>query len=186
VVAVVRRGADTTAQAPVRLVLLLLTVMLAASASLGLDVILGTFVAGAIIRMLLPPDHEWFLARLDGIGYGFLIPVFFVVSGMGIDAQVLLHRLGTVLIVFALILLLRGGPVLVLFRHLDPRHRWQLGLFCATGPADHRRGDDRGGGGGPDDPGGTVDRGRGRDADGARAPGASAAARPPRPDLAGR
>lgn len=133
VVAVVRRGAHTTAQAPVRLVLLLLTVMLAASATLGLDVILGAFVAGAIIRMLLPPDHEWFMARLDGIGFGLLIPVFFVVSGMGIDPAVLVHKLGTVLFVFVSILLVRGGPVYLLFRHLPRRERRQLSLFTATG-----------------------------------------------------
>jgi Kef-type K+ transport system membrane component KefB len=133
VVAVIRRGADTTAQAPVRLMLLLLAVMLAASASLGLDVILGAFVAGGIIRMLLPPDHEEISARLDGVGYGFLIPVFFVVSGMGIDPAVLVHKPGTVLFVFVTILLVRGGPVYLLFRHLGARARVQLGLFSATG-----------------------------------------------------
>lgn len=133
VVEVIRRGADTTAQAPLRLVVLLLAVMLAASASLGLDVILGAFVAGAIIRMLLPPDHEEFLTRLDGVGYGFLIPVFFVVSGMGIDPAVFLEKPGTVLFVFVSILLVRGGPVYLLFRHLGRRERLQLGLFSATG-----------------------------------------------------
>ena len=134
VVAVVRRGADTTAQAPVRLVLLLLVVMLALSASLGLDVILGAFAAGAILRMLVAtPGHEAFLARLDGIGYGFLIPVFFVVSGMGIDVGVLLDRAGVTLVMFVSILVVRGVPVLLLFRHLPGRQRLQLGLFSATG-----------------------------------------------------
>jgi Kef-type K+ transport system membrane component KefB len=132
-VTVVRRGAETTAQAPVRLVLLLLVVMLAASASLGLDVILGAFVAGAIIRMLLPPDHGWIMARLDGIGFGLLIPVFFVVSGMAIDPDVLLHKLGTVVFVFVSILLVRGLPVWFLNRHLRGRERYQLSLFSATG-----------------------------------------------------
>jgi Kef-type K+ transport system membrane component KefB len=133
VVAVIRRGADTTAQAPVRLMVLMLTVMLAASATLGLDVILGAFVAGAIIRMLLPPDHEEFLTRLDGVGYGFLIPVFFVVSGMGIDPSVFVEKPGTVLFVFVSILLVRGGPVYLLFGHLPGRERLQLALFSATG-----------------------------------------------------
>ena len=131
--AVVRRGADTTAQAPLRLVLLLLAVMLAASAALGLDVILGAFVAGAIIRLLLPADHAWFLARLDGVGYGFLIPVFFVVSGMGIDAGVLVNRPGITLAVFVSILVVRGGSVYAVFRHLDGRPRLTLALFSATG-----------------------------------------------------
>jgi len=131
--AVVRRGSDTTAQAPLRLVLLLLAVMLAASTSLRLDVILGAFVAGAMIRMLLPADHAWFLARLDAVGYGFLIPVFFVVSGMGIDAGVLVDRLAITLFVFAGILLVRGGSVYAVFGHLDRRPRLTLGLFSATG-----------------------------------------------------
>jgi Kef-type K+ transport system membrane component KefB len=133
VVEVIRRGADTTAQAPVRLVVLLLAVMLAASASLGLDVILGAFVAGAIIRMLLPTHDEKLLARLDGVGYGFLIPVFFVVSGMGIDPSVFMEKPGTVLFVFLSILMVRGGSVYVLFGHLGRRERLELGLFSATG-----------------------------------------------------
>ena len=59
--------------------------MLLLSEAFGLDVILGAFLAGVIVRMLLPEDHDRFLARLDGIGFGLLIPVFFVVSGMAID-----------------------------------------------------------------------------------------------------
>lgn len=133
VVEVVRHGADTTAQAPVRLMVLMLAVMLAASASLGLDVILGAFVAGAIVRMLLPPEHEEFLGRLDGLGYGLLIPVFFVVSGMGIDPAVFVSKPGTVLFVFVSILLVRGGPVYLLFRYLPGRERLQLAMFSATG-----------------------------------------------------
>jgi len=133
IVDVIRRGADTTAQAPVRLMVLLLAVMLATSSSLGLDVILGAFVAGAIVRMLLPPDQEEALSRLDGVGYGFLIPVFFVVSGMGIDPAVFVERPGTVLFVFVSILLVRGGPVYLLNRRLPGRERLQLSLFSATG-----------------------------------------------------
>lgn len=133
IVDVIRRGADTTAQAPVRLMVLLLAVMLATSSSLGLDVILGAFVAGAIVRMLLPPDQEEALSRLDGVGYGFLIPVFFVVSGMGIDPAVFLEKPGTVLVMFVSILLVRGGPVYLLNRGLASRERIQLSLFSATG-----------------------------------------------------
>ncbi|WP_017935139.1 cation:proton antiporter [Nocardioides sp. Iso805N] len=133
IVEIVRLQADTTAQAPVRLVLLLLAVMLATSASFGLDVILGAFVAGAIIRMLLPPDHESVSSRLDAIGYGFLVPVFFVASGMAIDPAVILHDPGTVLFVFASILLIRGGSVMLLYRHLARRQLLTLGLFSATG-----------------------------------------------------
>jgi Kef-type K+ transport system membrane component KefB len=73
------------------------------------------------------------MARLDGIGFGLLIPVFFVVSGMAIDPDVLLHRLGTVIFVFVSILLVRGLPVWFLNRHLPGRERYRPSLFSATG-----------------------------------------------------
>jgi Kef-type K+ transport system membrane component KefB len=59
--------------------------------------------------------------------------VFFVVSGMGIDAGVLLHRLGVTLFVFVSILLVRGGSVYAMFRHLEQRSRLTLAIFSATG-----------------------------------------------------
>ena len=97
-------------------------------------------------------DHAWFLARLDGVGYGFLIPVFFVVSGHG-------HRRrragrtgsGVTLFVFASILLVRGGSVYAIFRHLGRRSRLTLAALQRHRSADHRRGDDGGGGVGSDD-----------------------------------
>ena len=114
--------------------MLLLAVMLATSASLGLDVILGAFVAGAIIRMLLPPDHERFLTRLDGIGYGFLIPVFFVVSGMGIDPAVLLEKPGHGAVRVHQHPAAAGRPgVSCCSGTSRSRERLQLGLFSATG-----------------------------------------------------
>ena len=93
-------------------------------------------MTGAIIRLLhaagrprLAPGEE-----LDGVGYGFLIPVFFVVSGMGIDSRrSWWTRFGVTLFVFVSILLIRGGSVYAMFRHLDGRSRLTLGLFSATG-----------------------------------------------------
>ena len=180
VIEVIRHGADTTAQAPLRLVVLLLAVMLAASASLGLDVILGAFVAGAIIRMLLPPDHEQFLARLDGVGYGFLIPVFFVVSGMGIDPAVFVEKPGTVLFVFISILLVRGrSGVSAVPAPPEPGAPPARPVQCHRS-ADHRRRHGGRGGLGPDVATRTVDRGRRGHAHGAGAADARRRDAPPR------
>ncbi len=132
-VEIVRHGAETTAQAPVRLVMLLLVSMLGLSAAFGLDIILGAFIAGATVRVLLPPEHETFMARLDGIAFGLLVPVFFVTSGMAIDFRVVLDRWGTVLILFLLIVVVRGLPVLLFFRHLPHGEPLRLALFSATG-----------------------------------------------------
>ncbi len=133
IVEVVRRGADTTAQAPLRLVVLLLVAMLALSTAFGLDLILGAFIAGATVRVLLPPDHGPFMARLDGLAFGLLVPLFFVTSGMAIDYRVVFDQVGLVMVLFAMIVVVRGLPVLVVFRHLPSPERQQLALFSATG-----------------------------------------------------
>ncbi|MGD9960168.1 cation:proton antiporter [Nocardioides sp.] len=133
VVEIVRHGAETTAQAPLRLVVLLLVGMLALSTAFGLDIILGAFIAGATVRVLLPPDHATFMARLDGMAFGLLVPVFFVTSGMAIDYRVVLDRWGTVLVLFAMIVLIRGLPVYLAFRDLPGREPVRVALFSATG-----------------------------------------------------
>lgn len=132
-VAVVRQGQETSAQLPVRLVVLLLVLMLLLASEFGLDVVLGAFVAGGIVRMLLPEEHGPFLARLDGLGFGLLVPVFFVTSGMGVDLRVVVEYWYLVLAGFVLIVLVRGLPVRLLFGHLGRRQAIQLAAFSATG-----------------------------------------------------
>jgi Kef-type K+ transport system membrane component KefB len=133
IVGLVRQHAETTSQVPIRLVVVLLAAMLVLAEAFGLDVILGAFVAGMIVRILLPEDHERFMARLDGIGFGLLIPVFFVTSGMAIDFRAVVDAVGVAAAFFASILVVRGLPVLVAFRHLGRRGSVQLALFSATG-----------------------------------------------------
>lgn len=135
-VAVVRHGAETSAQTPLRLVVLLLVVMVWLAHLFGLDVILGAFLAGAVVRMLLPADHTAFRARLDGLGFGLLVPVFFVASGMAVDLAVVLEHWWAVLLVFALIVVLRGGPVWVAFGASGRVPRGEalpLAAYSATG-----------------------------------------------------
>jgi hypothetical protein len=68
--------------------------MMHTSATFGLDIIRSAFIAGAAVRVLVlvlvPPEHEPFMARLHGIAFGPLVPVFFVTSGIAIDFQVVL------------------------------------------------------------------------------------------------
>jgi Kef-type K+ transport system membrane component KefB len=85
---------------------------------LGFEAILGAFVAGAVLR-LIDPDagqtHPQFHIKLEGLGYGFLVPVFFVTSGIQFDLGALFADAGTVLRVpmfLAALLLVRGLPAL--------------------------------------------------------------------------
>ncbi|WP_243845010.1 cation:proton antiporter [Mumia sp. ZJ1417] len=109
----VRAGAETTAQTTVRFTVLLLVSLSALALAVKLDTILAAFAAGFILRRALPGGDERLETKIDGLAFGLLIPVFFVTSGMAIDPAAV-SKEPVVLIAFVLlILLVRGGPVLV-------------------------------------------------------------------------
>jgi Kef-type K+ transport system membrane component KefB len=90
-----------------------------------------------VVRAALPHhQHEALLTRLDGLGYGFLIPIFFIASGMRLDIMALVTdgRALAMVPVFALLMLAaRGLPVLVLARgDLDAPRRQALALHAGT------------------------------------------------------
>ena len=79
---------DDTRQSAVRATVLLLVLFLTIAAEFGLDVVLGAFLAGVVLRRSAPRDSESLEHKLDAVGYGFFIPVFFVTSGMSLDLEV--------------------------------------------------------------------------------------------------
>ena len=113
--------ADTSAQIRIRLSMLLVVGLGALATHLGFEAILGAFIAGAILG-LVDPDaerkHPLFHPKLDAIGYGFLVPVFFVTSGLTFNLSVLFSSASTVLRVplFLLALLVVRGLPAVLYR----------------------------------------------------------------------
>ena len=87
---VVRQGHRATAQTTLRWSIVLLLLLLFAAERFGLDVMLGALLAGMVLRSWtrrmgvgVTPLEE----KLDAVGYGFFIPVFFVVSGMTLDVR---------------------------------------------------------------------------------------------------
>ena len=130
---IVAEGADTTGQTTLRWSILLLIGLLVLAGEFGLDVVLGAFLAGAVLRRWAPVEAHAFEAKLDAMGYGFFIPVFFVVAGMGVDLASMREAPGRVLVFVALLLLVRGLPVLFVYRRaLGIRQRTQLMLCTAT------------------------------------------------------
>jgi Kef-type K+ transport system membrane component KefB len=123
---------DTSAQLPV-----LVFALAYLASDLGLDLLLGGFVAGIITRLALKGrEVQIFESKLSAVGYGFLIPFFFVVSGVNFDVSALLDdppRAALVPIFFVLFLIVRGVPAMVLYRHvLAVRDRVALAFFSAT------------------------------------------------------
>ncbi|MFJ2190469.1 cation:proton antiporter [Kitasatospora sp. NPDC087861] len=136
----IERTLRTSGQFAIRAVILVLAVMVAAAVWLDLDMLLGAFTAGAISRLLLSDirqaEEEVIEAKLESIGFGFLVPVFFVVSGMNFDLTALLVDPGTLLLVpvfLLLLLVVRGLPAgLLAPAGLGRRDRAALGLYGAT------------------------------------------------------
>ena len=136
--AAVHRLHATSAQITVRIAFLLLAVLVYLSTEFGLEVVLGAFLAGAMVSLL---DRENAVAssglqeKLDGIGFGIFIPIFFVVSGVKLDLDSLFSSIdAAVLVPLTLIALLvvRGVPALVYRRFLTEREALSAGLLQAT------------------------------------------------------
>lgn len=133
-------NAGATNQTVMRLVLWMLGVLMAVAAVFELDVVLGAFAAGFILRRLVPEKFgEAVEQRLDIVGYSLLIPVFFVCSGMTIDPQAVVDKPWLLCILVPLIYVVRGLPVLIreLFfttgsQLTNVREKIQLSLYAAT------------------------------------------------------
>lgn len=118
---VIARTLHSSGQFAVRLVVLMLVAFLALAEVLGLDVLLGAFAAGLITRLVLhgaaPESSEVVLSKVEAMGFGFLVPLFFVVTGIEFDLKALLEG-GRVLLLLPVFLLLflvvRGLPLWLL------------------------------------------------------------------------
>ena len=129
---------DTTAQIRVRAALVLFVGFAAVADALGLEVILGAFIAGAIVSLVdrdQAMTHPDFRRKLEAIGFGFFIPVFFVSSGVRFDLDALTSSTSSVVMVpvfLAALVVVRGLPAALYRRRLGPRKAAIAGLMQAT------------------------------------------------------
>jgi Kef-type K+ transport system membrane component KefB len=129
---------DTTAQIRVRGAVVLLVGFAALAENLGLETILGAFAAGAILSLIDRDEtmtHPQFRLKLEAVGFGVFIPIFFVTSGLRFDLDALFSSASTVarvpLFLLAL-MLVRGLPALLYRGMLDTRRTVVAGLLQAT------------------------------------------------------
>jgi len=136
VLRVLRETVHTTGQAAVRLSVFVLAALVLLARDVGFDFVLGAFAAGLIVGLALDtPEGAAVRMRLEGIGFGFLIPIYFVVTGMTFDLDSLLTPTGLALAALFLVLLLlvRGASSLLWLRELGSAQTASLALFAATG-----------------------------------------------------
>ncbi len=126
-------GEHATSQTTLRWSIVLLLALLALAARFGLDIVLGAFLAGVVLRQWAPGDVHSLEEKLDAVGYGFFIPVFFVSSGMALDIKSILEAPLRLLLFFVLLLAVRGLPALIVYRRALPStRRLQMVFITAT------------------------------------------------------
>jgi Kef-type K+ transport system membrane component KefB len=129
----------TSGQLAVRLVMLFVGVMVWLASELGLDVLLGAFAAGMVFRLFSAGDSEREAAlvdaKLQGLGFGFFVPVFFIVSGMRFDLHAIRDRPAILLGVPAFLvafLIVRGLPAYFIHRERPMNDRLAMACYLAT------------------------------------------------------
>jgi Kef-type K+ transport system membrane component KefB len=134
---ILERTFETSSQLAVRFTVVLVFGLVSLATELGLDLLLGGFVAGIIVRQALQGfEVTVFESKLTAVGYGFFIPFFFITSGMKFDLDTLVSSASAALklpLFLGMFLLVRGLPALVLYRRvLGARDRAALAFLSAT------------------------------------------------------
>jgi Kef-type K+ transport system membrane component KefB len=146
VVSFIAKGLWSSSQLPIRMTLLFMLVLLAIASELGIDVLMGAFAAGVVVRIAAAKydDEEddsdassIFGFKLEGIGFGVLVPIFFVVSGTRIDLQALFSQASSAFLVpgfLVMMLIVRAIPTFLVYRDgLERGQRRALAVMSATG-----------------------------------------------------
>jgi Kef-type K+ transport system membrane component KefB len=134
--ALIGRTMESTSQLPVRIAILVLMMLVALANKFGLDMILGAFASGMVVGLATKGEQGQSLHhKLDAIGFGFLIPMFFVASGMRFDLQALLSNPQALLRVplfLLFFLIVRGAPILLYRNELEKQELLPFALYSST------------------------------------------------------
>ena len=133
---IVSSTSEDTTQSVLRWTIALLLGALLLTADFGLDIVLGAFLAGMVLRRSYggsASSEGALLGKLDAIAYGFFIPIFFISSGMSLDIDSIAENPARLVVFFSLMFAVRGLPSLLIYRRqLALGERWQMVFLTAT------------------------------------------------------
>jgi Kef-type K+ transport system membrane component KefB len=133
---IIREGEDATGQTTLRWAVVLLFALLAFASRFGLDVVLGAMLAGIVLRAWtrrLNMDVASLERKFDAVGYGIFIPIFFISSGMTLDLKAIAQDPLRLILLFLMLLIVRGLPSLLVYRRALPaRQRVEMTFITAT------------------------------------------------------
>ena len=134
---------DSSAQFGVRIAMVLLIALVYLAARFDLDVLLGAFAGGFIVGQLGDVTTskesrkvmEWLKVKFEAIGYGVLVPIFFIVTGIEFRLDELLNSRTALILMPVMVLvflIVRGGPVMLGYRRFTTGKRMRLAVVTAT------------------------------------------------------
>jgi Kef-type K+ transport system membrane component KefB len=130
---IIGENKHATSQSTLRITVVLLVGLLLITEQFGIEAALGAFFAGMVLRGTSTDESGELDEKLDAVGYGFFIPVFFISSGMALDVQSIVENPLRLLVFFLLLLLVRGVPALLVYhRTLLFRERVEMMFLTAT------------------------------------------------------
>ncbi|MGI6031983.1 MAG: cation:proton antiporter [Coriobacteriales bacterium] len=129
--------ANPTYQTMMRFTIMILVVLVAFSSLFDLDIVLGAFAAGFVMRYIIPEGDEKLESKLNGAAYGFFIPIFFVVSGSKVSIAAVGARPAMLVLFILGLMLIRGLPIFVSLytdkkSALSIHNKWTVALYCTT------------------------------------------------------
>jgi Kef-type K+ transport system membrane component KefB len=128
---------NPTYQTMTRFAIMILVVLVAVSAIFDLDIVLGAFAAGFVMRSIMPEGNERVENNLNGIAYGLFVPLFFVVSGARVDVMAVAQSPLVLVEFIVALLLIRGLPIFISLKtdkncHLSTREMRTVSIYCTT------------------------------------------------------
>lgn len=134
---ILKHTMQSSGQLPVRICILLQVLLVTLAAKFGLNIVIGAFVAGMVVGLAIKgKEGDLLRHKLDAIGYGFLIPIFFIVAGMKFEVSALWSAPLApiqVALLLGLLVLVRGFPVLLYKRELTSEEALPFAFYSATG-----------------------------------------------------
>jgi CPA2 family monovalent cation:H+ antiporter-2 len=122
-----------TVQIGTRAVFALILLFVVLSDTFNVEIILGAFLAGVIVSLLAP--NKEFVHQLDSFGYGFLIPIFFVMVGVNLDLWSLFNDITLLLFIPMLLVAIfisKMVPAIILRRWFTWTQVWSSGVLLAS------------------------------------------------------
>lgn len=139
-IAILTHTTQSSGQLPVRICLLMQIFLVTLAEKFGLNIVIGAFVAGIVVKATIKgsknSEENLMKNKLDAIGYGFLIPVFFIVSGMKFEINALWSApLAPIQIILlsSLLLFVRGIPLFLYRSELSREEKLPFAFYSATG-----------------------------------------------------